>query len=58
MVTSLFLNNDDGGKISGTYKSVLGQMQSAEIADKMKKSNPDEYFKDLKKNFTIGCRYS
>jgi hypothetical protein len=52
-VTSLFLNNDDGGKISGTYKSVLGQMQSAEMRDKMKKSNPDEYFKDLKKNFTM-----
>ena len=52
-VTSLFLSNGDGGKILGTYKDVMGEMQSESMRDKMKKINTDDYFKDVKKSFSF-----
>jgi hypothetical protein len=52
-VTSLFLTNDENGRISGTYKSVMGGMQSTSMREKMKTSNPEEYFKDVRKTFSF-----
>jgi hypothetical protein len=52
-VTSLFLSNDSTGKIAGTYKQVLGEMQSADMRDKMKKTTEEDYFKELKKSFAF-----
>ncbi len=52
-ITSLFLSNDDKGKISGTYKCIMGEMQSAHMRERMKKSNSDDYFKDIKKSFSF-----
>lgn len=52
-VSSLFLNNDDNGNMSGIYKCVMGEMQSDDMREKMKKSNADDYFKDVKKSFSF-----
>jgi hypothetical protein len=32
---------------------MMGEIQSAEMREKMEKSNPDEYFKDLKNEFSF-----
>ncbi|MEP6466729.1 MAG: transglutaminase domain-containing protein [Parafilimonas sp.] len=52
-ITSLFLSNDADGKISGTYKNVMGEMQSEAMREKMKKTDEAEYFKNLKKSFSF-----
>ena len=52
-VESLFLSNGDDGKISGTYKHVMSEMQSEDMREKMKKTNKEEYFKDVKKSFSF-----
>ncbi|HYK43567.1 MAG TPA: DUF3858 domain-containing protein [Parafilimonas sp.] len=57
-VTSLLLINGEEGKVSGSYKSIMGQIHSADMRDKMRKSNPDDYFKELKKNFGIEAEIS
>lgn len=51
-VSSLFLTNDESGKVTGTYRCVMGEMQSQEMREKMKKTNEDEYFKNIKKSFS------
>ena len=57
-VTSLFLANDSTGKISGTYKCVMGNMQSEGMREKMKKSKEDEYFGNIKKGFSFDANFS
>lgn len=52
-ITSLFLANDAEGKVAGTYKHVMNEMQSADMRSKMKKTNKDEYFKEVKKSFSF-----
>lgn len=52
-IISLFLTNDEGGKMEGTYKYLMGEMQSEDIREKIKKSTIDEYFKDVKKSFSF-----
>ena len=57
-VTSLFLSNDSSGKITGSYKCIMGEMQSEEMREKMKKSKEDEYFNDIKKSFSFDAALS
>jgi transglutaminase superfamily protein/uncharacterized protein DUF3858/uncharacterized protein DUF3857 len=57
-VTSLFLSNDSSGNVSGTYKCIMGEMQSEEMREKMKKSKEDEYFGDIKKGFSFDANLS
>jgi hypothetical protein len=57
-VASLFLNNDANGKMNGTYKSVMGEMQSADMREKMKKTNTNDYFKNVKKSFSFDAEIS
>ncbi len=52
-VASLFLSNDESGKITGNYKDVMGEMQSNNMREKMKKTNTDDYFKDVRKSFSF-----
>jgi len=52
-VMSLFLNNDSSGKISGTYKCLMGNIQSESMRERMKKSKQDEYFSNIKKGFSF-----
>jgi len=56
--TSLFLSNGDNGEITGSYKSVMGQMQSIRLREKIKKSSQDDYFKDVKKSFSFDVNLS
>jgi hypothetical protein len=49
---SLFISNDDDGKISGTFQNTMGVMQSAAMREKMKNSSTDDYFKGVKKSFS------
>ncbi len=57
-VTTLFITNDSAGKISGTYKCIMGQMQSVAMRQKMKKSDNDEYFNNIKKGFSFDANLS
>jgi hypothetical protein len=57
-MTSLFLSNGDNGEITGSYKSVMGQMQSIGLREKIKKSSQDDYFKDVKKSFSFDVNLS
>ena len=57
-VTTLFLTNDSAGKISGSYKCILGNIQSADIREKMKESDENEYFKNIKKSFPFDANLS
>ncbi|MEP6682363.1 MAG: DUF3857 domain-containing protein [Parafilimonas sp.] len=52
-ITSLFLSNDSDGKMSGTYKTVMSEMQSEGMREKMKKTTSDDYFKEIKKSFSF-----
>jgi uncharacterized protein DUF3858 len=52
-VTSLFLSNDSSGRMSGTYRTVMGEMQSETMREKMKKTTAGDYFKDIKKSFSF-----
>jgi hypothetical protein len=52
-VTSLFMSNGDDGKITGSYKHVMNDIQSEDMREKMKKTNQDDYFKDVKKSFSF-----
>jgi hypothetical protein len=57
-VTTLFLTNDSTGKMSGSYKCILGNIQSADMREKMKRSDEDEYFKNVKKSFSFDANLS
>lgn len=50
-VTSFFVTNDSDGKLTGTYKTTFGTMGSENMREKMKKTNSEEYFKDIKKAY-------
>jgi len=52
-ISTLALGSDENGKISGTYKCVMGQTKSVDLREQMKTSNPDEYFKNLKKDYSF-----
>lgn len=56
--TSLFLGNGDDGEIAGSYKSTMGQIQSIDLREKIKKSSQDDYFKDVKKSFAFDVNLS
>jgi hypothetical protein len=47
-VSTLSLNNDKKGTISGTYTSVMGRSESINMREKMKTLNKEDYFKNLK----------
>lgn len=49
--TSLFLSNSDDGKISGTYKCLMGKTESMDMRAQMSKSNTGEYLKEIKQFF-------
>ncbi|MFT4154956.1 transglutaminase domain-containing protein [Parafilimonas sp.] len=50
-ITSFFVTNDGDGKLSGTYKTTFGPIGSENLREKMKKSNAETYFKDIKKAY-------
>jgi hypothetical protein len=52
-MSTFVLSNEDNGKIKGNYKCVLGQMQSIDMRDRMRITNTEEYFKDLKKEYSF-----
>ena len=52
-VISLFMSSDADGKITGTYKHVMDEMQSQQMRSKMKKTTAEDYFKDVKKSFAF-----
>ena len=52
-VTSLFLSNDSSGKVSGSYKCIMGNMQSESMREKMKKTDKNDYFNSIKKGFSF-----
>jgi hypothetical protein len=52
-VSSFFLTNDNDGKIIGSYKTTFGKVGSEMIRDEMKKSEADEYFKNIKKAYAF-----
>jgi len=52
-ITTLFLTNDSTGKMSGSYKCIFGNIQSADMREKMKRSDENEYFKNVKKSFSF-----
>lgn len=50
-ITSFFVTNDGDGKLTGSYKTVFGAIGSENMREKMKKTNKEEYFKDIKKAY-------
>ena len=50
-ITTLFISNGEEGNLTGHYKHVMGQMQSNSMREKMKKTNAEEYFKNVKKSY-------
>ncbi|MBS1746679.1 MAG: DUF3857 and transglutaminase domain-containing protein [Bacteroidetes bacterium] len=50
-VTSLFLTNQENGEIKGSYNHMMNTLQSIDMRDKMKKTNAQEYFNEVKKGF-------
>jgi len=52
-IISLFISNDADGKVTGSYKHVLGEMQSQQMRSKMRKTNAEDYFKNVKKSFAF-----
>ena len=52
-ISTLALVSDENGKISGTYKCIMGQTKSVDLREQMKTSNQGEYFKDLKKDYSF-----
>lgn len=52
-VTSMFIVNDSNGNILGTYKHVMGKMQSYDLRSKMKQISKEDYFEDEKKSFSF-----
>lgn len=52
-ITTVFMSNNEDASISGHISTTLGDMASLAMRRKMKKTNPDEYFKDLKKGFNF-----
>ncbi len=57
-VASLFLSNAEGGKMSGTYKSTFGQVESENLREEMKQDNTDDYFKNIKKAYSFEVNMS
>jgi hypothetical protein len=52
-ISSFFLTNDKDGKIAGAYKTVLGKAGSEMMRDKMKETDAEEYFKNIKKDYSF-----
>lgn len=57
-ITTMFLSNDEDGKMTGNYKCVMGEMESAETRKKLKKTNQDDYFKDIKSSLSFDASFS
>ncbi len=57
-ITSFFVTNDGDGKLTGTYKTVFGAIGSENMREKMKKTNKEEYFKDIKKAYPFEVNLS
>ncbi len=52
-LTTMFIESDKDGKMDGSYKCLMGEIQSADFRNEMKKKNKEEYFKDVKKEFSF-----
>lgn len=50
-LSSLFLANNTDGSITGTYKTTMGHIGSEHMREKMKKTNSETYFKDIKTSY-------
>jgi hypothetical protein len=50
-VSTLFLSNDENGKITGSYKCIMGKMESAEMRKQMRTTAVEDYSKQLKKEY-------
>ncbi|HYE56153.1 MAG TPA: transglutaminase domain-containing protein [Chitinophagaceae bacterium] len=50
-MTSVFIINDDKGKVQGTLTSKLGYFESLGVREKMNEGSKDEYLKTLKKSY-------
>ncbi len=57
-VSTLSLSNDDNGKIAGTYKQIMGKISSIDMRGKMSTTNTDDYFKDLKNEYSFDINMS
>ncbi len=57
-VTTFFLSNDKDGKMLGTYKSVKGPVESEDMREEMKKTDAEEYFKNIKKAYPMDVSMS
>ncbi|MDB5203713.1 MAG: hypothetical protein JWQ27_3122 [Ferruginibacter sp.] len=51
-VTSVFLNNDDKGNLTGSVNRVPGYFESFRIRNRVKEKGQDDIFTDIKKNYT------
>ena len=50
-VSTLFISNDENGKISGSYKCTMGKIESAGIREEMRLTAIEDYAKRLKRAY-------
>lgn len=50
--TSVFIINDEKGGLTGSFTSNLGKYESEKLREKIAKSSKEDYFKEIKKDFS------
>ncbi|HVY74193.1 MAG TPA: hypothetical protein VG890_05145, partial [Puia sp.] len=50
-ITSVFLVNDDKGKCTGSFQSILGAVESYKLREEVKKTSEKDYFKKVQTNY-------
>ncbi len=50
-LTTSFIINDEKGYVTGSYKSVMGSMESYEIREELAKTSQKDYFKKIQTNY-------
>jgi hypothetical protein len=58
-ITSVFITNDDNSKgLSASFSTKFGDQESLSMRQKFNKEKPEDYFKDLKKNYSFETEIS
>ena len=57
-ITTMFISNGEKGSMTGSYTSYMGEFESQDLRDKLVKTSKEDFFKDIKKGFSIDVNLS
>lgn len=57
-ITTMFISNGEKGGMTGSFTSYMGEFESQDLRDKLVKTSKEDFFKDIKKGFSIDINFS